>query len=196
MARSKSLGNGLKLADTSIYASDEWSGFELVYLLKGALTIEDEEEGDITLAPGDFLHHNGLPEKVYFRVGEEAEFLMISSSPSFHLMRDGVDDMTELARSVEEKDAATDGHCARLERLAIQTSERLGLVGQTLIDISYGAYLHDIGKIKVPDEILGKAASLTEAEWEEMKRHPDYGAEMLNEREFPVSYTHLTLPTN
>jgi len=53
--------------------------------------------------------------------------------------------------------------------------------GQRLIDLSYAAYLHDVGKVKVPDGILNKAEPLTEEEWKEMRRHPEYGEEMLKE---------------
>jgi hypothetical protein len=56
--------------------------------------------------------------------------------------------------------------------------------GQRLIDLSYAAYLHDVGKVKVPDGILNKAEPLTEEEWKEMRRHPEYGEEMLKEMTF------------
>jgi putative nucleotidyltransferase with HDIG domain len=68
--------------------------------------------------------------------------------------------------------------------LAIRTGERLGLPGQRLIDLSYGAYLHDVGKVRVPVGILNKPGRLTDEEWVEMRRHPEYGAEMLREKNF------------
>ena len=89
-----------------------------------------------------------------------------------------------LARSVEEKDRATEGHCHRLERLAIRTGERLGLSGQRLVDLSYGAYLHDVGKVSVPGPHPGQGGPLTDDEWVEMRRHPEYGADMLCEKAF------------
>jgi len=164
-------------------AMDEWSGFELMYVLEGSLVLEDPEKGDVFLREGEFIHHKGLPVRAYFRVETDVELLMISSSPSFHLGRSEIQDMVELAKSVEEKDQATEGHCKRLERLGVLVGERLGLSGEQLIDLSFGAYLHDIGKVKVPDEILGKEGSLTESEWEEMRKHPEHGAEMLREKE-------------
>ena len=170
-----------------LYAADEWTGFELVYVMSGSLTIEDEtgREGELAaLHPGDYFHHHGLSEKVYCRVGEEAELLLVSSAPSFDLARDGVEEMTAIAQAVEEKDSATQGHCGRIGRLAIRTAELLSLRGQVLIDISYAAYLHDIGKVRVPDHILGKEGALTDEEWVEMKRHPEYGAEILREKAF------------
>jgi putative nucleotidyltransferase with HDIG domain len=160
----------------------EWSGFEFIYVIAGRLTLTGDETA--TLGPGDYLYHRGLPERAYFRVEEDLQLLMVSSPPSFHLIKEEIQEMMALARSVEEKDEATEGHCHRLERLAIRTGERLGLPAQRLIDLSYGAYLHDIGKVRVPDEILGKAGPLTDEEWAEMRRHPCHGGEMLREKGF------------
>ncbi len=168
----------------NLYAADEWSGFEFIYLLEGSLTLEDPEAGEVELQSGDYLFHQGLPEKVYFRVKTDAEMLMVCTPPSFHLIRDDMQEMMTLARSVEEKDPTTEGHCSRLERFAIVTGERLGLPGEELISLSYGAYLHDIGKVKVSDRILNKGSTLTEEEWDEMERHPEYGAAMLGEKDY------------
>lgn len=167
-----------------LFATDAWSGFEFMYILSGQLTLEDKDQGDIRLEAGRFLYHNGLPEKAYFRVETDVEVLMVSSPPSFHLVQDEMREIMSLVLSVEEKDPLTEGHCTRLERLSVTTGERLRLDPQQLIDLSFGAYLHDIGKVKVPDAILKKEGSLTDTEWEEMKRHPDYGADMLREKDF------------
>jgi len=163
--------------------ASEWSGFEFMYILKGILTLV-RDEGNLEIRAGDYFYHAGLPERAVFRVEEDVEVLMVSSPPSFHLVQKEVSEMLALARSVEEKDKETEGHCHRLERLAILTGERLGLSGQKLVNVSYGAYLHDIGKVKVASGILGKAEALTDAEWAEMRRHSEYGAEMLREKDF------------
>lgn len=167
-----------------LYASDEWSGFELIYILSGAITLEERDGDPVKLGEGDYLYHFGLPEKEFFRAETDVEILLVSNAPSFHLMRDELEGIVALVLSVEEKDPLTEGHCARLERLAIVAGERLGLSSQELIDLSYAAYLHDIGKIKVSDAILNKEGELTDSEWEEMKRHPAHGAEILEEKDF------------
>jgi len=167
-----------------LFATDAWSGFEFMYVLSGNLTLENSGHGDIPLDAGEYVYHNGLPEKAYFRVETDVEVLMVSSAPSFHLIRDDMQEMMTLARSVEEKDQYTEGHCTRLEQLAAQTGERLGLSGEELINLSFAAYLHDVGKVKVPDEVLNKGDSLSDAEWTEMREHPIYGAEMLAEKGF------------
>ncbi len=162
-------------------AASEWEGFEFFYILTGILLLKDS---NILLRPGDYFYHHGLPKRVYFEVKQDVQFLLVSSPPSFHLVQEEFQEMMALARSVEEKDEATQGHCSRIERLALHTGERLGLTGDQLITLSYAAYLHDVGKVKVPDDILNKPDSLTDEEWKEMRKHPDYGAEMLKEKEF------------
>lgn len=161
----------------------DWAGFEFIYILSGSLTFGEGAE-QIALRAGEYLHHHGLPQRAFFRVAEDVELLMVASPPTYHLVQDEVQEMLALARSVEEKDKETEGHCHRLERLAILTGERLGLSGQKLINLSYGAYLHDIGKVRVPDGILGKADALSDEEWGKMRRHPEYGQEMLREKDF------------
>ena len=161
----------------------EWTGFEFIYVLRGNLEVESDG-GGTRLQAGDYLHHTGLAERAFFRVNSDAELLMVSSPPSYHLLEDEIQEMMALARAVEEKDEVTNGHCHRLERLAILTGERLGLSGQRLIDLSYGAYLHDVGKVKVPDELLNKATALAPEEQSEMRRHTEHGATMLAEKDF------------
>jgi HD-GYP domain-containing protein (c-di-GMP phosphodiesterase class II) len=56
----------------------------------------------------------------------------------------------------------------------------LGYEGNTLHQLVTGAVLHDIGKIRVPDDILNKPGKLEVEEWEEMKRHVDYGRQVLS----------------
>lgn len=172
--------------------ASEWEGFEFIYVLSGEL---HERDDDILLRAGDYIFHHGLSQRAHFQVEKDVELLLISSPPSFHLMRDEIQEILQLARSVEEKDEDTEGHCHRLERLAIATGEKLNLNGDQLITLSYAAYLHDVGKVKVPDEILNKPGPLTDEEWVEMRKHPEYGARMLEDKEFlrdaaKVIYSH------
>jgi len=161
--------------------ASEWEGFEFIYVLSGEL---HETDDNILLRAGDYIYHHGLSARAHFQVEKDTDLLLISSPPSFHLMRDEIQEILQLVRSVEEKDEATEGHCHRLERLAIATGEKLNLNGDQLITLSYAAYLHDVGKVKVPDEILNKPGALSDEEWVEMRKHPEYGAQMLEDKEF------------
>jgi putative two-component system response regulator len=77
-----------------------------------------------------------------------------------------------LGLSVESRDPYTEGHCERLALHAVALGRHLGLDEESIVALRRGGYLHDLGKIAVPDEILKKGADLTPAEWEIMKRHP------------------------
>ena len=80
-----------------------------------------------------------------------------------------------LANAVEAKDAPTEHHCERLALLAARLGGRLGLSSHELDAVTYGALLHDVGKIGVPDSILSKPGPLTDDEWVAIRRHPEIG---------------------
>jgi putative two-component system response regulator len=83
-----------------------------------------------------------------------------------------------LAQTVEHRDKYTGKHCQRLAVASVMLGEALGLPSQDLTALYRGGYLHDIGKIAVPDAILFKQGSLTVQEWEVMKSHPTRGEEI------------------
>ncbi|HUF51891.1 MAG TPA: HD domain-containing phosphohydrolase [Longimicrobiales bacterium] len=80
-----------------------------------------------------------------------------------------------LGRTVEERDAYTRGHCERLAELSAELGRRLGLGEQAVSDLRRGGYLHDIGKVIVPDAVLQKKGALTSAEMEVIREHPAAG---------------------
>jgi putative two-component system response regulator len=80
-----------------------------------------------------------------------------------------------LALTVEARDRYTDGHCQRLARYAVAVGRALGLGRDDLAALERGGYLHDVGKIGVPDAILLKPGPLTRSEFEQMKMHTAIG---------------------
>lgn len=80
-----------------------------------------------------------------------------------------------LGRSVESRDPYTEGHCERLAENASRFGQHLRLEQDAIVALRRGGYLHDLGKIIVPDDILRKGSNLTPAEWEIMKQHPVTG---------------------
>jgi len=80
-----------------------------------------------------------------------------------------------LGKIVEARDPYTQGHCERLATYASALGARLGLDQQDLDALYRGAFLHDIGKVAVPDRVLLKPARLDAAEYELMKQHPQIG---------------------
>src|SRR5271163_2807675 len=77
-----------------------------------------------------------------------------------------------LAQTVEQRDVYTGQHCQRLAVASVMLGEALGLSHADLTALYRGGYLHDIGKIAIPDAILFKHGGLTEREWEVMRSHP------------------------
>lgn len=84
-----------------------------------------------------------------------------------------------LTQAVEAKDAYTEGHLRRVSEYAVSVGSRLGLRGKDLEMVHFASMLHDIGKIGIPETILGKRGTLDEREAEVMRRHPDIGARLL-----------------
>ena len=80
-----------------------------------------------------------------------------------------------LAQSVEQRDANTGEHCKRLAHYSMLLGRALGLPESDIRSLHRGGYLHDIGKIVVPDAILFKPGSLTEDEWTIMRTHTTIG---------------------
>jgi putative two-component system response regulator len=80
-----------------------------------------------------------------------------------------------VARAVEARDEGTGEHCDRLSRLASTLGEALGLDQESIKTLRRAGYLHDIGKIAIPDAILLKPGKLTPAEWEVMRSHVNIG---------------------
>lgn len=76
-----------------------------------------------------------------------------------------------IARTVESRDPNTGDHCERLVLQGKAFGEFLGLSRPEVRDLMWGGYLHDIGKVGIPDAILLKSGKLTNEEWETMKQH-------------------------
>ncbi len=91
----------------------------------------------------------------------------------------------EWGQSIESSDSYTFGHCERVGQNAVAVAKALGLDEHEQTTIRVGAYLHDVGKVKVPHEILNKPGPLTRDEFEIMKMHPIWGTELLAGMEFP-----------
>ncbi len=91
---------------------------------------------------------------------------------------------------VEGRDPYTEGHCERLAVRAAELGRHLGLDEDSIVALRRGGYLHDLGKIAVPDAILKKGSDLTMPEWEIMKRHPVTGENICK----PLKSLRLVLP--
>ncbi|HEV3471732.1 MAG TPA: HD domain-containing phosphohydrolase [Actinomycetota bacterium] len=98
-----------------------------------------------------------------------------------------------LATAVEVKDVSTGQHVRRVKDLAINCMDEIdhGLAKNE--EVAYGFVLHDVGKIGVPDSILGKQGPLTDAEWAVMQRHPQMGLKIVEPLGFSSFATDIIL---
>ena len=95
-----------------------------------------------------------------------------------HLMQ--YHDLIEsIVAALDARDAYTASHSDRVADMVLVLAAALGLDEDETTRIHMAAHLHDIGKIAVPDSVLRKAGPLTNPEWEEMRRHPVTGYEIL-----------------
>lgn len=89
-----------------------------------------------------------------------------------------------LVTALDFRDNETQGHSFRVVDYAVLVAQVMGITESDMGWIRYGAILHDVGKIGIPDSILLKPGKLNAEEWEQMKRHPELGFRMLQHIEF------------
>ncbi|WP_047983388.1 HD-GYP domain-containing protein [Ornithinibacillus californiensis] len=157
---------------------DAWTALEHITILSGEL-IYNSPSGETLLLPGDSVSACPVDEHAIFLAKTEVEFLYVTSQPQFHYYSNAVKDMMELAIQVEQKDGYTAEHCDRIKEFAMMVGEKMGLASDEKYILNLAAFLHDIGKVKVPREILNKPGKLTDSEFELMKKHTTWGKETL-----------------
>jgi len=93
--------------------------------------------------------------------------------------------VSEWGKSIESTDTYTFGHCERVANHAVAVARALGLDEREQTAIRVGAYLHDLGKVRIPHDILSKPGPLTADEFAVVQMHPTWGIELLAEIQFP-----------
>lgn len=134
------------------------------------LTERDDKIRAIEAGADDFLNKPIFPEELFARVRSLVKLKEFTDE-----LESAEDVLCTLGLSVESRDPYTAGHCERLAEYATQLGRHLGLNSEELVALRRGGYLHDLGKITVPDEILKKGSDLNPAEWDIMRQHPMTG---------------------
>jgi HD-GYP domain-containing protein (c-di-GMP phosphodiesterase class II)/PAS domain-containing protein len=88
------------------------------------------------------------------------------------------------SRALDLRDRDTENHTRRVTEMTVRLAKLMGLSDAEVIQIRRGALLHDIGKLGIPDRILGKTGPLLEEERDIMKNHPAYALDMLKDIDF------------
>jgi len=155
-----------------------------IVMITGLTDREDRLKG-IEAGADDFLTKPISSEELFARV---SSLLKLKEFTDELESADSV--LCTLGLSVEARDPYTEGHCERLARDASDLGRFLGLEEERIVALQRGGYLHDLGKIAVPDEILKKGGNLTPAEWEIMMQHPVTGEAICR----PLTSLRLVLP--
>lgn len=88
-----------------------------------------------------------------------------------------------VAGAIDAKDPYTQGHSQRVSEFAVAIASELGLSRKAISHVRIGGILHDVGKIGVPDSILNKSGGLSPEEFEEVKKHPERGYDIMRQEE-------------
>jgi response regulator RpfG family c-di-GMP phosphodiesterase len=108
----------------------------------------------------------------------------------------GTEDETvylSLAQAVELKDHYTKGHCDRVACYAVALAQAVGLDERCVSDIKHGSWLHDCGKIGVPEGILNFAGHLSDDELETVQQHPRWGSEVARQARMSDTVVNIIL---
>ncbi|MCK4309253.1 MAG: HD domain-containing protein [Candidatus Atribacteria bacterium] len=95
-----------------------------------------------------------------------------------------LDTIRALAAAIDAKDPYTKGHSERVAETSVALAQKLNLSDRDIENIEYTALLHDIGKIGIADNILGKKSSLTDKEFDKIKEHTVMGAKIIEPVDF------------
>ena len=171
----------------------------VVVMISGIQTVESAIEAlrvgafDYIMKPFDlrqveavinraWVHYTLLEEKI--RYESYLEELVQERTDALDRTMIALDDayratLKALAAALETRDTETHGHSERVVSFSLRLGRELNLDPETRRSLEFGALLHDIGKIGVPDSILLKPGKLDDAEWVRMREHPNYGKQIL-----------------
>lgn len=140
-----------------------------IILITGLSDRDDRVRG-IEAGADDFLSKPLYPEELFARVKSLLKLKEFTDE-----LENAEAVLVALALGIESRDPYTGNHCERLARYAADLGHYVGLDGDSIIALKRGGYLHDLGKVSIPDEILKKGTRLNHDEWEIMKQHPIIG---------------------
>ena len=92
--------------------------------------------------------------------------------------------LLNLAEALDLRDLGSTSHCRRVGRLAELTARELGLPPEAVERVRLAGILHDVGRVALPDGVLGKPGPLTDDEWTWVRAHPAVGARMIETTEY------------
>lgn len=164
------------------------NGKEVPVIFITADNTSETEVECLALGADDYISKPFIPEVMRRRISRSLELWELRNNLEDQLTERTIQvkqvtlqSITAIAYAIDAKDSYTRGHSVRVARCSIEIAKRMGWESDDLQSLFFTALMHDIGKIGVPDSILNKPSSLTNDEYEVMKKHPLVGGEILKD---------------
>jgi len=129
------------------------------------------KKADDAMYKAKFMSKNRV--ELYFSVLDDLKASLNESE------KDLLNSIRTLITVINAKDKYTYGHSERVVLYTTMIGQAMGLNEEEIKNLRYSAYLHDIGKIEISRDILNKDSKLTDEEWEILKSHPAWGADII-----------------
>ncbi|MFZ5354631.1 MAG: HD-GYP domain-containing protein [Bacillota bacterium] len=144
------------------------NSLNIYYILDGVL----EHQRDKSLyKKGDCFTVKNIQDSIFFKCIVDSSILWITEKNIYEQVAFENRLINQMLQSIQQKDNYTYDHCCRVGQLSRQISRKMGLSDKRIVNTIIAAMCHDIGKINTPVQILNKPDSLSETEYEIVKRH-------------------------
>jgi diguanylate cyclase (GGDEF)-like protein len=163
-------------ARTVVIVPANWQGEMLGLLYFASFRPRAFDEQDVVLMQAISAELAPALQVASLRVDIEHSYEELKGAHTQALLR--------LAYAAEARDPYTECHLTRIKAIAQAIGERMGLDADDLEAVGYGAIVHDLGKLRIPDSILCNPGTLSDDEWTQMKKHPEWGAEIIGGNAF------------
>jgi putative nucleotidyltransferase with HDIG domain len=161
-----------------IYPSDNPEVMEFYLILSGEVVCEVDNE-KVFLGPQDYFSAKGIIGPIHFTTLSNVTLLWVTTEPIFDSVSNQISSLMDIVKKVELKDNYTYRHSDRVANNAVKIAKKMNLNTDQVHNINTASFLHDIGKINIPEDILNKPTFLTDEEFSIVKKHPVDGVEMI-----------------
>ncbi|MBN2795665.1 MAG: HD-GYP domain-containing protein [Clostridia bacterium] len=148
----------------------------IIFLLEGKLFHTNERKFVNT---GDILFFKDLDVTHHLSVVKQTRLLMVRNSKHFIEQASTTDRIYEMIHQIQEKDQYTEDHSNNTGNLAVQIATMMKLSEKKIQNILLAGKIHDVGKLNIPIEIINKPGKLTVEEFEIVKKHSQYGYDIV-----------------
>lgn len=161
-----------------IYAADDPKIFEFYYVLEGKI-IFTIDGVDHSLQSGDSISIQCLEKQILFQTLEYTKLLLITNGKVFQGLTIFYDKLQGLIDEIDSKDRYTRDHCRKVSKISTLIAKEMNVPQEHMERLMIASIFHDVGKIRIPSQILKKNGKLTNDEYEIVKKHAAYTYDIL-----------------